>query len=90
MMTDQSLNMKELEVAKPNRAVAKKIVSEFTIANAYNDEIQAFYRVAKPGTYDVYISVGQMDGTPLFELPYDNNDGNKRYKIGTIEVADRP
>lgn len=89
VMTDKSLNMKDLEVAVPNKAVATKVSTEFTIANAYNDEVQAFYRVAKPGTYDVYISVGQMDGTPVFELPYNNNDGNNRYKIGTIEVTDR-
>jgi len=89
VLTDKSLNMKDLQVAEQGGAAAQKISTEFTIANAYKDVVQAFYRVAKPGNYDVYISVGKMDGTPVFELPYDNNDGNKRYKIGTIEVMDR-
>jgi len=57
VLTDKNLNMRDLKVAEPNRAVAQKISAEFTIANAYNDVAQAFFRVAKPGTYDVFISV---------------------------------
>jgi len=57
VLTDKNLNMRDLKVAEPNRAVAQKISAEFTIANAYNDVAQAFFRVAKPGTYDVFISL---------------------------------
>ena len=44
-------------------------------------------RACAPGTYDLYVSVGRRDGTPLYELPYEGCDGHKRYKIGQITLA---
>ena len=41
----------------------------------------------KPGKYDLYFSVGQRDGTPVYELPYEESDGQRRYKIGQIELV---
>lgn len=41
---------------------------------------------ATPGTYNLYVSVGLSDGTPVYELPYHNNDGEKRYAIGSLTV----
>ncbi|MGN1063919.1 MAG: hypothetical protein ACI4QC_00780, partial [Thermoguttaceae bacterium] len=43
--------------------------------------------VTKPGQYDVYLSVGQRDGTPVYALPIPGDDGQRRYKIGTISVV---
>ena len=40
----------------------------------------------KPGTYDVFVSVGQRDGTPLIALPLPDDDGKRRYKLGQIRV----
>ena len=40
------------------------------------------------GEYSVYISVGKRDGTPIYELPLENSDGHKRYKIGTISLKE--
>lgn len=40
----------------------------------------------KNGEYQVYVSVGDVDGTPIYELPYYDNDGSKRYLLGTIAV----
>ena len=40
----------------------------------------------KPGTYDVYISVGKADGTPVIALPLTGDDGKRRYKLGAIVV----
>lgn len=40
----------------------------------------------RPGTYDVFVSVGKVDGTPVIALPLTGDDGKRRYKIGTIEV----
>jgi hypothetical protein len=39
------------------------------------------------GTYQVFISVGAKDGTPIYCLPYNNDDGSKRYPLGTIAVV---
>ncbi len=44
--------------------------------------------VVKPGTYDVYISVGLADGTPTLFLPLDGHDGQRRYKLGQITVTE--
>ena len=40
----------------------------------------------RPGTYDLYISVGQWDGTPTIALPLTGDEGQRRYKIGTITL----
>jgi hypothetical protein len=40
----------------------------------------------KPGTYGLYVSVGQRDGSPVIALPLDSGDGAKRYRIGEITV----
>ncbi|MCE5345546.1 MAG: DUF4832 domain-containing protein [Bacteroidales bacterium] len=42
----------------------------------------------KPGTYDIFVSVGQKDGTPVISLPLSGDDGQRRYKIGTITVKE--
>jgi hypothetical protein len=41
-----------------------------------------------PGVYDVFVSVGMKDGTPLIALPLHGDDGMRRYKIGTITVKE--
>ncbi len=47
-----------------------------------------FPRNMKPGTYDVFLSVGQRDGTPVIALPLNPNDGHRRYRLGQIEVRE--
>ncbi len=43
----------------------------------------------KAGVYDVYVSVGRRDGAPEIALPLDlPDDGQRRYKIGTITVKE--
>ena len=39
-----------------------------------------------PGVYDVYVSAGLRDGTPTIALPLDNDDGQRRYRLGSIIV----
>lgn len=43
--------------------------------------------VVKPGPYDVFISVGDRDGTPRLALPLNDDDGHRRYRLGTVTVA---
>lgn len=38
------------------------------------------------GEYQVYVSVGNADGTPVYALPHDNEDGSRRYLLGKINV----
>ncbi len=49
--------------------------------------------VLPEGTFDVFLSVGEADGTPVCELPLaGGDDGQRRYRIGTVELksADPP
>lgn len=42
-------------------------------------------RTCSPGEYEIFVSVGLMDGTPVFELPYNDSDSHKRYKLGKVK-----
>jgi hypothetical protein len=42
-----------------------------------------------PGKYDVFVSVGQRDGTPVIALPLADSDGQHRYRVGRIELTGR-
>ena len=43
-------------------------------------------RTCSPGEYEIFVSVGLMDGTPVFELPYNDSDSHKRYKLGKVII----
>jgi len=80
-------------VAKPGKAQAVKIESELTIAMGFREMFKGneklFAMTANPGEYDLYISVGKLYGTPVYQLPYNNEDGHRRYKVGKISVGKR-
>ena len=42
----------------------------------------------RPGTYDVFVSVGSRHGTPGISLPLPEGDGKKRYRLGKLEVRE--
>ena len=54
----------------------------------YEDKAGVFFRACAAGEYDLYVSVGQRDGTPLYELPYYGSDGHRRYRIGKITITE--
>ena len=89
VMVDDQLNVKTLPIDKPDQATPAVHSSSFTIAYSASDRSKNYFRVCNPGTYDLFVSVGQKDGTPLYELPYGDSDGKKRYKMGTITVEER-
>ncbi len=41
----------------------------------------------RPGTYDVFVAIGSRTGTPKIALPLADDDGQRRYRLGRIEVA---
>ena len=88
VLTDTSFNLKNLPVAPPGNTIPQPLTSTFVIAPAHRDNKGIFFRACKPGTYDLFISVGKLDGTPVYELPYTGQDGHKRYKIGRITLDD--
>ena len=77
-LSDETLDFRTLKVGPKDAIPVTTHESKFTAGR--------FAPTTKPGVYDVYVSVGQRDGTPVLALPLPNNDGQRRYKIGQIEL----
>ena len=41
----------------------------------------------RPGTYSVHVSIGDRDGTPRIALPLKDDDGHRRYRLGTLSCV---
>jgi len=80
VLTDESLNMRSLKVGPSGAAPVTMLVSEFTIG--------LVAPTTKPGTYDLFISVGMRDGTPRIALPLTGDDGQHRYRLGTVTLKE--
>jgi len=85
---DESFDVGRLEVAAAGEAEAETVVSKLVVARRYVDGPRTFARAAKPGVYDVFISVGLRDGTPKIALPLADDDGQKRYRLGQIRLLE--
>lgn len=82
VLVDDSFNFRDLKTAEPGKAPIKELKTKFRAG--------LIAPVTKPGIYDVFLSVGQRDGTPVFALPINApEDGARRYKIGQIELRDK-
>lgn len=86
VLVDEQFDFRDLPVAKTGSSQSKEIISNFTIGSQFHDPARTFARVVQTGSFEVFFSVGNPDGTPVYELPYNNVDGFKRYKIGNIRV----
>ena len=71
--------MRSLPVAKPKQAPEVSHKARFAVG--------LIAPTTKEGTYSLWVSVGQRDGTPVIELPLDNSDGAKRYRVGELQVT---
>lgn len=78
VLSDESLNMKALKTAAPGKAPVTTHESDFIVG--------LIAPATKPGKYDVYVSVGDRDGTPRIALPLVGDDGQRRYKLGSVGV----
>ena len=77
---DESFNVRDLKVGPSGEAPTRPLTSELIVA----EKTYGFAPVTQPGRYDLYVSVGQRDATPAIALPYDGDDGHRRYKLGTV------
>jgi hypothetical protein len=84
---DERFDVRLLRVGPPGKAPVAEVASRFTVAMRHADPLGTFAPAAKPGTYDVFVSVGRRDGTPELALPMVGDDGRRRYKVGTIRVV---
>ena len=77
VLADEKFNLRELKVGAPGKAPPAAHAFECSLGRWSAPTF-------RPGAFDVYVSVGKVDGTPVYELPLPDSDGHRRYKIGTI------
>lgn len=77
VLADAGFNLRTLPVGAPDAAETR--------SHAFTVQLGRWQAPTfKAGDYDVYVSVGTVDGQPVFELPLPNGDGQRRYKIGRV------
>lgn len=87
-LVDEALDVKSLPVDAPGRAAVVKARTRCTVAQVFSNSMGNFARTCPTGTFSLYVSVGRADGTPLYALPYDGDDGHHRYLLGTITIVE--
>lgn len=87
VLVDESFNVRDLKVGPPNQAPVQKIQSRFTVARSHSAPEGIHTPPMKLGEYSVFVSIGRADGTPQIALPINGDDGQRRYRLGTIQVA---
>ena len=77
VFADWDFNLKTLSVGAAGSAPASSHGMDVLFGRWQRPQVKA-------GTYDVYVSVGKCDGTPVFELPLPDGDGGRRYRLGRM------
>ena len=80
VLVDEGFDVRGLKVGPPRQAPVQVVRSELTAGRVAP--------VTRPGTYDVFVSVGQRDGTPRIALPLAGDDGQRRYRLGSIALVE--
>ncbi|MBN2270001.1 MAG: DUF4832 domain-containing protein, partial [Sedimentisphaerales bacterium] len=85
VFVDDAFDVRSLPVGEPGKA--KIIDQEANFALSRN--LRGDWRpgIREPGTYTLFISIGTKTGTPGIALPLPENDGNRRYRLGTLKVT---
>lgn len=90
VFVDEDFNVRDLPVGPPGKArsIARRDLTGFP----QEDKPFASFRlppphILRPGTYDVFISVGNATGTPKIALPLAGGDGERRYRLGSVRIA---
>ena len=81
VFVDDDFNVRSLPVGPPGKADGVERESTFTLPLA---------SILKPGAYEAFVSVGSRIGTPQLALPLAQEDGQMRYRIGTLRVLEGP
>ena len=76
VFVNEAFNVRGLEVGAPGEAPVRSVRSS-----------HGFAPNMPAGTFDVFVSVGDRDGTPEIGLPLADGDGHRRYKLGSLEVT---
>ena len=79
VFTNEAFDVRALKVAPPGEAPTQETRSN-----------HGFALNMPAGAFDVFVSVGQRDGTPVIALPLPHGDGHRRYNLGQLEVLPTP
>ena len=88
VLVDESLDVKSLPVGAPDKAEAISLSTRCTVAPVFVNSKGSFSRTCPTGTFSIYFSVGRADGTPIYALPYGDDDGHRRYRLGSITIQE--
>jgi hypothetical protein len=88
VLVDEHFDFSKLQTGAPGKSPSKKLNSVFTIGSQFKDTVKTFARNVQTGIFEIFVSVGHLDGTPVYELPYSGNDGFRRYKLGEFSLED--
>jgi hypothetical protein len=86
VFVDDSFNVNTLYVGPPGEAKIRTENVTFELAEPLTSS--DFESGLKPGSYDLYISVGTHTGTPRISLPLPKSDGQRRYCLGVLKIGD--
>jgi len=75
VFVDERFDVRALPVGPPDTASVLKQEAIFSMPP-----------ILKPGTYDIYVSVATVTGTPRIALPLPGDDGQRRYRLGSLKV----
>ena len=78
VLSDESLDLRTLKNGSPDAIPTQAHISHLRAGSVAP--------VTKPGTYTLFVSVGRRDGTPQIALPLAEDDGQHRYKLGSIVI----
>ena len=87
VFVDEEFDVRDLPVGKPGGAPARE--EKKAITPGLPPAARLGKSLVKPGTYDLFISVGTRQGTPKIALPLPDGDGHRRYRLGKLKVAER-
>jgi hypothetical protein len=78
VLVDESLDLRSLKVGPPGSPPLTEHQSTFIVG------LTAPTTMAGP--VDVFVSVGERDGTPRIALPLPGDDGQRRYRLGSLNL----
>ena len=77
VLVDEGLDVRALPVGPPGKADLRR--QEASLALPFQ---------LRSGGYEVFVSVGTRTGTPTVALPLGGDDGQRRYRLGTIQIEE--
>jgi hypothetical protein len=81
VLADDQFNVRDLVPGQDGAAPQRTNESRFVVGQ--------IAPTTKPGQYGVFLSVGQRDGTPRIALPLEAEDGQRRYRLGQVELRQK-